>query len=188
MIRELIRLGIITSVDNSSGMLRAQVKVLSSEADSVEDIILIPLYGMNGNPPIINSRCLIFNIFGHSESKFGLALAPNDVPTTQAGEAVFYNHFGSKIFLKANGDIELTPKEGTNIILNTTGNVNVNAENANITATNTTINGDVEINGDLQVSGNSNLVGSGTSIAGKVFLTHLHSGVTSGINNTGGVV
>lgn len=93
---------------------------------------------------------------------------------------------------------------GVNIILNDSGDVVINNANNVQINSNTEINGDLTLNGNLTMTGNANITGNltvtgsvtaatgafttGASIAGKDFITHVHSGVSSGPSNTGGVV
>lgn len=183
-IQQQIRLGTITAIYNKYGIVRAQVVVLD---EAPEDVILLQPYGQNSCPPV-GSLVEIFVNFANSENKYAIPYNPQDTPVLKVGESVLYNHFGSQVYLKEDGSIDILPKSGANINIISTADVNITAENANITATNTTIDGDVQITGNLVVDGDSTLTGAGTEIAGKVFLTHLHSGVTTGVDNTGGVV
>lgn len=186
----MIRLGTITNIYNKFGIVRAQVVVLDQE--SPEDVILLQPYGQNGCPPP-GSMVEIFVNFNNPENTYAIPFNKDDAPVLKIGESVLYNHFGSKVYLKDNGEIDILPMEGANINIITTADVNIVAENVNITATNSIINGDAEITGnlvvggELDVTGDSTLTGTGTSIAGKVFLLHTHSGVTVGGSNSGGV-
>ena len=72
------------------------------------------------------------------------------------------------------------------INLQATENIDLTAETVTINASNFVINADTENNGNLGVSGSSNLQGS-TTIQGRPFLGHSHSGVRGGSENSGGV-
>lgn len=174
--QNLIQFGKIVSINNQFGVLRASVAILSDEVP--EDVILVSSYGQNGNPPIAGATCLIFSPFGQ-ETKFGIAFNANITPVIKTGEAIIYNNKGSTVYLKG-GSIEI--KSGSTII-------NLKKDNnVEITAPQVTINGNLSVSGTLGVAGDSTLSGIGTNIAGKVFLTHTHSGVTIGPDISGPVV
>lgn len=97
-------------------------------------------------------------------------LKPFGVPSLAENNDDFLIKFkNSKIVLKKNGDAEIT------------------ATNVSIIATKTTINGDLEATGTIKAAGN---IESQADIkaSDKSFLGHIHSGVTSGSSNTGGIV
>ena len=76
------------------------------------------------------------------------------------------------MLFKANSDIDIVSNSNT---------IKINSNGIEIT-------GNVKITGNLEVSGNSTLTGNATTIAGKQFLSHTHSGVTTGPGVSGGVV
>lgn len=81
-------------------------------------------------------------------------------------------------------EVEIRLGQNGNLTINTNKNVIVNAKEATINATDTTINGNAEVNGNLVVSGNvtatnvtaSSSVGAATvTAAGKSLSTHTHT-------------
>ena len=164
--RSLIRIGTIRSILTRLGLIAGTATSL--DANNPENITLAIPYGLNSAPPP-GINCLMLAPFAYSENIYALPFNVN-APKLQLGETIIYDNFGGQIYLKANGDIDI-----------------IAAKNVNITGGTTTINGNVHITGTLAVDGNATLTGSGSSIAGKTFLTHTHTGVTTGSGNSGGV-
>lgn len=135
LIRNIIRLGTITQIFNKFGIIRSQSTSL--DAEQPENIINLHPYGFNACPPI-QSNIVIMSVFGHLENKYGIPFNPTDAnkQKLQSGETVIYNHFGSQIYLKTNGDIEI-----------------VATKNVNITATTTSTSGDINTAGVYKVDG-----------------------------------
>jgi len=73
------------------------------------------------------------------------------------------------------GEAIIYNDKGSKIYLKQDGTIDITANN-------------VKITGNLEVTGNSTLTGTGTTIAGRNFLTHQHSGVQAGGATSGGVV
>lgn len=157
--RNLIRIGTIKTILTDFGLISGTMTSLDSE--NPENITLVNPYGINAAPPE-NTNCVVVAPFGYTENCYVVAFNAN-APVINAGEVIIYNNFGTQIYLKNDGSVE-------------------------ITAPIVKINGDVNITGNLIVDGDSTLTGAATSIADKTFLIHEHSGVTSGPDNTGGVV
>jgi phage baseplate assembly protein V len=172
--KDAIRLGTITGTSMRLGVIRAQVVFPTSA--TAEDVILCNGFASNSNPPV-GTPCVVLAVNGDLYNKYAFPFNLEDAIRVHVGEKIIYTQYGSKIYLKKNGDIDIT----------STKNVNVTANETNITSPSMTLNGDVKINGSLIVSGNSTLTGAGTSIAGVTFLTHTHSGVTVGPGTTGPV-
>ncbi len=116
MEQQQIRLGTITNIYNKFGIVRAQVVVL--DEDSPEDVILLNPYGQNSCPPI-GSFAVIFVIFGNAENKYAIPFNQVDAPILGIGESILYNHFGTKILLTKEGNVEITSPK-----ISTTGNIN----------------------------------------------------------------
>ena len=134
LIRNLIRLGTITQIFNKFGIIRSQATSL--DAEDPENVINLHPYGFNASPPI-GSNIVIMSVFGHLENKYGIPYNPTDAnkQKLQEGESVIYNHFGSQIYLKANGDIEIAA-----------------AKNVNITATQTSTSGTIDATGAINTA------------------------------------
>lgn len=169
-----IKLGTIVKTTNKLNVVRAQVKPIL-ETD-VEEVALLNSWGSNSNPNI-GDPCIIFVVDGASAKKYAIPFNLNDAINIAIGEKIIFNKEGNtKIHLKSDGSIDIEAVDS-----NTSPTINITATSGiNIT-------GDVTITGDLSVTGDSTLTGTSTTIAGKDFLTHVHSGVTSGGSNTGGV-
>lgn len=119
MEQQQIRLGTITNIYNQSGIVRAQVVVL--DEDSPEDVILLNPYGQNGCP-CLGSFVVIFVIFGNAENKYAIPFNQDDAPALGIGESVLYNHFGTKILLTKDGNVDITsPKTSATGDINTEG-------------------------------------------------------------------
>lgn len=189
-IRSLIKIVKINTIDNSNGLLRAQV----INQGEVDDTIIYNAYGFISSPPIQNAIGLQFLINGDSSAKYAFAMNPSLNPKIERGEACIFSDQGIKIYLKKDGNLDIISLKDINVtcnnlVANITNNATTNASvieanagtSADITAPEIKLNGNVTITGNLIVTGSA-------SIAGKDFLTHSHSGVTAGSANTGIVV
>lgn len=129
LLRSLVTLGTITQLFNRFGIIRSQATFLESEAP--ENIIHLHPYGFNACPPT-GSQIVAMSVYGHAEHKYGIPINATDanIQKLESGETVIYNHVGSLIYLKANGDIEITPNGST-----------------------VTVNSNFEVDGDANVSG-----------------------------------
>lgn len=82
-----------------------------------------------------------------------------------------------KVALKPNGDVVITSP--AKVIVNSTGNTEVNAANVNVTASTSTFNGNVSVTGDIScsgtVTGTTDVVGGGKSLK-----THTHTSASPG--------
>lgn len=128
LLKNIIRLGTITQIFNKYGIVRSQATSLDPE--DPENVVNLQPYGFNACPPI-GSQIVIMSVFGHAEHKYGIPFNPTDanIQKLQAGESIVYNNSGSKIYLKADGTIEITPS-GSSITItvadtNIVGNLNV---------------------------------------------------------------
>lgn len=77
--------------------------------------------------------------------------------------------------------MELRTEDGTS-------KISVSEAGVQITSPLVTVNGNLTVNGTLSSPGISSIDSTHVSIAGKDFLTHLHSGVTTGAGSSGPVV
>jgi phage baseplate assembly protein V len=187
-IRNLITFGTIKRVDNSSTLLRGQIETQGVSKEHV----LYSNYGFVSYPPL-NSSSLAYNVAinGYEDGKFSLPFVTNP-PSVQEGEVCIYNNLtDTKIHLDREGNLTINTTKDT--VINTTGNLEATATAATVTASTISLTGDVTITGNLIVTGTLGSTGlatltGGATISGKPFLTHIHSGVTPGPGNTGGVV
>lgn len=126
LLRSLIRLGTITQLFNRYGIIRSQASFLDSQAP--ENIIHLQPYGFNACPPV-GSQIITMSVYGHAEHKYGIPINATDanIQKLQAGETVIYNQVGTKIYLKADGNIEITPN-GSSVIINSDLLVNGNVD------------------------------------------------------------
>lgn len=137
---------------------------------TIEDVLIINSFGITGQPKN-NSICKVFCSDKDTTEYYAHVIDLDSAKAIENG-VVVYGHGENYIFFMDNGSIE---------IKNSNANIKLIGSSIEIT-------GNVKITGNLEVSGNSILSGSGTSIAGKTFVSHQHSGVTAGGASTGGVV
>jgi phage gp45-like len=135
---------VVKLVDDSTKMQLLQAVLLSDEAR--EGIERFQNYGFT-SVPLEGAEAVIVFVGGRRDH--GLALAVDDrrhrLRNLESGDVAVYNNAGSKIVLKANGDIEITPDSGT-----------------------VTVTGDLDVSGTLTAS--TDVVGGGKSLA-----SHTHS-------------
>lgn len=169
-LRDSIRWGTITKVYKEGNQVLLRVLICPSNIE-IDDVVLVNQSKSNVYPNI-NTKCLIINPPSKNDDYYAFAFDAENANSVEEGELCLYSNANNSLTFKANGDIDI--KSNSNII-------KLNSNGIEIT-------GNVKITGNLEVSGNATLTGSGTTIAGKQFLTHIHSGVLSGPATTGGVV
>lgn len=120
---------------------------------------LLP-YGLSVLEPI-GAFVLLLSTQDQEAVKFGIPSAmQNRLKNLVEGEVAVYNSLTEVyVILKADGTVE------------------INAD--------TTIDGDLVVTGDALISGDLTVTGNAT-IDGISFNTHVHSGVQTGVGNTGG--
>lgn len=129
--RSLIRIGTIRSILTRLGLISGTATSL--DEGQPENITLAMPYGFNAAPPA-GTNCVMLAPFAYSENIFALPFSVN-APVLNLGESIIYNNFGSKIHLKANGDIDI-----------------IAAKNVNITATQTSTSGTVNATGAINTA------------------------------------
>lgn len=173
-----LRLGTILRVLSTRGA--------SSNNIDVEILLVgdeVPVFArlVNSNnsiySPIDRTPCIVGCVNG-PDNLWAWAINFDDVMRISQGQKVIFDKSGNKVYLRGEGGLLIQTVKG-NIDITSAGEINIIG--------NINIQGNVVITGNLEVSGISNLQGT-TTIENKPFLTHTHSGVTSGPNNTGGVV
>lgn len=129
--RSLIRIGTIKSILTRLGLIAGTATSL--DANNPENITLAAPYGLNSAPPP-GVNCIMLAPFGYSENIYALPFNVN-APKLQPGETIIYNNFGSQIYLKANGDIDI-----------------IAAKNINITAIQTSTSGTIDATGAINTA------------------------------------
>ena len=115
-LRNLITFGTIRRVDNSSGLLRAQVETQGVAKEN----ILYSNYGFASNPPISNKTLGInLSINGYEDEQYTLPFVADKQPKLETGESQVWTIYGTRIHLKKNGDIDI----------NSDANININTRN-----------------------------------------------------------
>jgi len=115
---------VIKNVDDSKKLQLLQLAILSGETrDEVEHF---QNYGFTSHPKA-GAEVVIVCVGGRRDH--ALAIAVDDrryrIRNLGIGEVAVYDHTGTSIVLKENGDIDLTPSSGT---VNLTGSLNVSGD------------------------------------------------------------
>lgn len=168
-------------------------------------------YGLDSHPPR-GGHVLLLSSQAQESTKFGIASDMlNRFKGLKENEVVLYNSdTKSYVFLKENGDVDVDAKGDVNV--NAAGDINATAGGDIIAEAGTNVSvtagtlakimapliqliGAVQVQGTLTQSGggaatfSGDITTSGNVQSGTIILgTHLHSGVTSGGDNTGGPV
>lgn len=159
-------------------------------------------YGFFCHPPK-NSQLIVMKSI--NESFYAIAFQDSSIPSLKENEVAIGNFVdGSIIKFDENGNINITCTGNQtitvngNCTVNVTGNASITAANISATATtaatvtapttNIVAATAVNITSPLTTITGALTVTGITTIQTKPFLTHIHSGVTTGPNNTGGVV
>jgi phage gp45-like len=159
-ISNLIGLGTIKRVDDSKNTQELQVELL--EGETRDEVERLQQYGLTSNPPE-GSDCLVVFVGGRRDQAYCLAAEKRGhrLVELESGEVALYDAAGTKIVLKASGDIEITPASGK-----------------------LKLEGDFDVTGNIEVSGQitaaEDVTGGGVSLK-----THTHGATltVSGVNS-----
>jgi hypothetical protein len=168
----------------------------------VADCIMVFPYGMHANVHG-DSLAVMLAMNGALDNRAAIPSSMNNRQALAGGEVMIYSPLsGSSVIFKANGDIianakgNITAIAGGNVSVTASGTADVTASGAlslnssasiALTAPAIGLNGAVTVVGGL--NSDSVTVSGALSQGGKnVGAAHVHSGVTTGTSNTGGVV
>lgn len=171
LVRRVMRL----LIDVTRPSVEVQVETLTDEIHS--DVEVIETYGMTVYPPDDAPEGLA--IFPNGESDNGIVIAWRDPfyrPTfLLEGEVAFYSKWEQLIHFTQAGEVKIIDKAGSEVLLDAGGNIVL-----------TPAGGKVKVVGDLEVSGNTDFNGATVKHGGKdIGKTHKHSGVSTGVGNSG---
>ena len=149
----MVARGVVARVDDAKKMQELEIEVL--EGESHDEVERFQNYGFTSVP---EAGAELAVVFAGGTRDHGLVVAVDDrryrLKGLEAGEVAVYDKTGSKVVLKSNGDIELTPSSGK-----------------------VKLTGDLEVTGDVDssgtVTGSTDVVGGGKSLK-----THMHSSGT----------
>lgn len=150
-IRNLIRIASVSLL--SKDIERYPVSQVTYNG-KVSTMMTVSPYGLYSNAPL-NSLALMFQLFGYEESLGGICFNPyGRFKNLEEGEVLLGNEkTQSYIKLSKSGEIEI--KSTQHLVVNVTGDVTINCQNA-------VVNGDATINGSFSVSGsNPSALGAG---------------------------
>ncbi len=145
----MVARAIVTGVDDSQKVQTLQLKVLGDD-DTHDDIERFGPYGLSSNPPLKSEAVVVFP-GGTRDTGYCVGVEDRRyrIVNLSEGEVALYSMHGQTITLKANGDIELTPKAGQKV----------------------KVSSDVEVTGTLTAS--VDVIGGGKHLS-----THTHSAGT----------
>lgn len=147
-----------TAITLDTPSIQVQGETLESELHN--DVEVLETYGFTAPAPADVNEGLCVFVNGQSDHGvivgwFDKKYRPTDI---KAGEVCIYSHTGSKILLKNNGDIIVTPSSGKTIL-----------------------NSDLQVNGKIDATGD--IKAGAISLQ-----NHVHSGVRAGTSDTGAPV
>jgi phage gp45-like len=123
-IRNLIARAVVNLVDDGKHLQIVQLGVLADE--TVEDIERFQNYGFTSNPAT-GAEAVV--LFVNGQRDHGLVVSVDDrryrIANLASGEVAVYDKNGSKITLKANGDIDIAPASGN---VNVTGTLKASVD------------------------------------------------------------
>lgn len=109
-ISNIVSRGVVKRTDDSPGIQEVQAELLADEVrDELENL---QQFGFASNPDD-GAECIV--VFPGGDRSAGFVVATGDRRyrvKVAKGEVALYDKTGSKVLLKANGDIELTPSSG----------------------------------------------------------------------------
>lgn len=180
------RFGYIINVLSARGQAQDDINVQVKLVGDDEPVFARLINSYNSiYSPEYGTPCIV-GCVNDKDNLWAWAINGDDVMRISQGEKVIFDSVGNKIYLKKYNGILIQTATG-NISINSAGHIDIKSVgNINITG-NVNIIGDIDVIGNLNVKGTTNLDGT-TTIETKPFITHIHSGVQSGANNSGGVV
>lgn len=111
-VASMVARAVVKVVDEAKKM--QLVQVVLSEGETRDEVERPQNYGFS-SVPLDGAEAVVVFVGGRRDH--GLAIAVDDrryrIRNLESGEVAVYDRTGSKIVLKANGDIELTPSSGT---------------------------------------------------------------------------
>jgi len=116
-IANVVSRGIVRMVTDYSGLQVLQVDLLSGETRG--EIERVQNYGF-ASVPEDGAQALVVFMNGNRNSGFAVAVEDGDSRPSDLdpGEACVYHKDGARITMKANGDISIDAKSGSEIIMN----------------------------------------------------------------------
>jgi len=110
-ILNLVARAVVSGIDDSQKLQLLQLGVLSDETR--ESVERFQNYGFTSHP---QSGAESIVLFAGGSREHGLAICVDDrqyrLRNLESGEVAIYDHQGSKVVLKANGNIEVSPAAG----------------------------------------------------------------------------
>ena len=148
----------------------------------VANYVRILPYGLSSLEPT-GYFILLFNSQGQEAVKFGIPSAmKNRLKNLSQGEVAIYNSVtGHYVYIKSDGTVEINTDTLIDGDLHVTGNVQIDG-NLNVDG-NTTIGGTLGVTG---ASTMSSIACNSIIVNGLNFSTHVHGGVDSGGDTSGG--
>lgn len=153
----MVARAVVDTIDDEKKIQLLQLKLLSGELRG--EVERVQNYGFTSHPKAGAEAAVVF--VGGSRDH-GLVIAVDDrryrLKNLESGEVAVYDHTGSTLVMKANGDIEVAPSSGL-----------------------TTLTGDLEVDGAISAGGNIDSAGTVTGETdviggGKSLKTHTHGG------------
>lgn len=167
----LVSRGAVSAVKSTTKMQTLQLRLMSDEQkDNVEHF---EPFGFTSKP-LAGAEHV--TLFFDGDRSHGVTVVVADrryrLTTLADGEVALHDAYGNKVHLKADGTLAI-----------------VAGLKVQITSPLTTTSGDLSVGGNLAVTGNitygGTLTGPIATIGGKSMTTHTHSGVQTGVGNTG---
>lgn len=160
---------VVRVVDDAKKMQLLQVEAVKDELR--DDVEHFQPYGFSSNPKA-GAEAILLRVGAREDHT--IAIVVNDrryrVHDLESEEVCVYDSTGSKILLKSNGDIEVTPSSGK---VTLTGDLSVSGKLD--VGDDATFSGDASVSGDTTcdgtVTGSTDVIGGG-----KHLKTHTHSG------------
>jgi phage gp45-like len=110
-VANMLARAVVALVDDEKQMQLLQLSVL--EGETREDVERVQNYGFT-SVPLEGAEAVVLFVGGNRDH--GLAVAVDDrryrLRGLEGGEVAMFDHQGTKIVCKANGDVEITPASG----------------------------------------------------------------------------
>jgi phage gp45-like len=174
----MIRIAEIKQLQFVGQLGRIRVQFQDPASSDIENGVLLLPTGDNACPSVGDS-CYVLCVGDEYGINYVIPYDVDNAPKILEGEKIIYGKKKNQIYFKQDGSISIATADDKQIDISAQGGVNITGA-VNIT-------GNVAITGNLSVSGTSSLQGT-TTIETKPFISHTHSGVTTGAGNTGSVV
>lgn len=178
-LKNMARFGTVTEAKSVDGKALARVKIDERVTDFLPIMSFSNGFRKHWIPTLPKEQVLVISPFGAADS----GIVFRSIFNKSAKEPAGANEH-TEIIEYSDGTRISYDTDAKELKIAAAGAVNIICQNANVTATNTTINSTTTHNGNVTIDGDLSVTGSISDSIGSL-TGHVHTGVTPGGSNTG---